>query len=589
MNNIETRANSAAGKGGRQFPAWLVMVLLVLVTMGLYWPAMSCGFVNYDDPLYVTENWHVQGGLTWSGVKWAFYNTGQAAYWAPLMWLSHELACQLFGLQPWGHHLINLLLHAANTVLVYLLFRRLTGAFWQSAIVAALFGWHPLRVESVVWVTERKDVLSICFGLLTLITYARYVEKSKVQSSKSKVWYGLALLLFALGLMSKAMLVTWPMVMVLLDWWPLKRFKVQGSGFKVRSLVWEKVPFFGLAVAASVVTFMAQRHGGAMHVVASLPLGARGGNAWISYCRYLGKLFWPKDLSVFYPHPGYWPMGEVLLAGVLLLGMTVLCIMVRRRYPFMLMGWLWYVGTLVPVIGLVQVGDQAMADRFTYIPSLGVLVMVVWGVCELGRQWRYRVMIWSVMGCGAIMLCLGMTRQQLGYWKDDEALFRHALEVTKNNFLAHNNLGAILLKNNLLDEAMDQFQEAIRLEPDYDDARNNLGTVFLREGQFDEAINQYQKVIRLEPDYAAAHNNLGVAFGQKGQLDKAISQFQEAIRLNADFAEAFYNLGTALGRKGQTDEAIHQFQEAIRLKADYAEARSNLIHALQIKNAPSGR
>ena len=279
MNNIETRANSAAGKGGRQFPAWLVMVLLVLVTMGLYWPAMSCGFVNYDDPLYVTENWHVQGGLTWSGVKWAFYNTGQAAYWAPLMWLSHELACQLFGLQPWGHHLINLLLHAANTVLVYLLFRRLTGAFWQSAIVAALFGWHPLRVESVVWVTERKDVLSICFGLLTLITYARYVEKSKVQSSKSKVWYGLALLLFALGLMSKAMLVTWPMVMVLLDWWPLKRFKVQGSGFKVRSLVWEKVPFFGLAVAASVVTFMAQRHGGAMHVVASLPLGARGGNA----------------------------------------------------------------------------------------------------------------------------------------------------------------------------------------------------------------------------------------------------------------------------------------------------------------------
>ncbi len=440
-NPVPAKASASLTPPTR-FPVWLMAVLLALATVVLYWPATRCDFVNYDDSAYVTKNLHVQGGLTWEGIKWALSNS-VVANWHPLTVLSHMLDCQLYGLNPWGHHLTSVLLHAVNTALVFLLFRRLmslrpgentglrlhTGALWRSVMVAALFGWHPVHVESVAWVSERKDVLSTFFGLLALIYYVRYAQnRATLNPQPSTLNYLLALVFFALGLMSKAMLVTWPLVMLLLDWWPLERFKVRGSGFKVRSLVWEKIPFFGLAVAASVVTFVVQKRGGAVMSFESLPLSARGGNALMSYCRYLGKMFWPVDLAVFYPYPGYLPVAEVLLAGVLLLSITVLCIMVRRRSPFMLTGWLWYVGTLVPVIQLVQTGSHAMADRYTYIPSIGVLVMVVWGVYELGRRWRHRVMIWSVAGGAAIILCLGMTRQQLGYWKDSETLFRHALE-----------------------------------------------------------------------------------------------------------------------------------------------------------------
>src|ERR1017187_4559176 len=318
-----------------RFPAWLMAVMLMLVTIALYCPATGHDFVNYDDPDFVTANPHVQGGLNWEGVKWAFYNTEQAAYWAPLMWLSHMLACQFFGLNAWGHHLINVLLHATNTALVFLVFRRMTRATWRSLILAALFGWHPLRVESVAWVTERKDVLSTLFWMLTLLAYAKYVGASQARDSKSKVWFGTALAMFVFGLMSKAMLVTMPCVLLLLDYWPLERFK---SG-RVWQLVKEKIPFFALAAAASIVTFVVQKQGGAVATVEYLPLGARVGNALISYCRYLEKMFWPTDLAVFYPHPGYWPLAKVLLAGVFLCGISVLLFVKRGRHPFMLMGW----------------------------------------------------------------------------------------------------------------------------------------------------------------------------------------------------------------------------------------------------------
>jgi Flp pilus assembly protein TadD len=624
-------------------PAWLLAVLLALVTVTLYWPVMHCDFVDLDDDIYVTANSHVQSGLTWTGIKWAFSNTQQADYWAPMMWLSHLLACQLFGLNPWGHHLINVLLHAVNTALVFLLFRRLTGATWRSFFVAALFGWHPLRVESVAWVTEQKDVLSAFFGLLSLIFYVRFVQQKEARSKPQGAFVSLilspycwSLFFFALGLMSKAMLVTWPFVMLLLDYWPLQRvssfkFSVSNPATKPSSilnhqfstLVFEKLPFFALAAAASVVTFMAQKHGGAVTPIENLPFDARCGNALISYCRYLGKLFWPTDLAVLYSHPGYWPVGQVLLAGGLILGITVLFIVVWRRYPFLLMGWLWFVGTLVPVIGLVQAGEVAMADRFSYIPSLGLLVLVIWGVSELTRRRWHQAIFLAVAGCATIILCLGLTRQQIGCWKDRQTLFRHALTVTKNNYLAHCSLGTILLNKGQTDEAISQFRETIQLIPDNFKAHNNLGNAFLRKNQVDEAINQFQDVIRLKPGYAEAHNNLGAALGRKGQIDKAISQFQEAIRLAPGNSEAHYNLGTALGqkgqideaisqfqeairlnpgfanahnnlgialsRKGQTDEAIRQFQEAIRWEPGFAEARNNLAHVLESKNAPAGR
>jgi Tfp pilus assembly protein PilF len=590
MRRPETKTNPAAAGASApvmarsRFPVWLLAALLALGTIVLYWPATSHGFVSYDDDLYVTGNSHVQGGLNWEGVKWAFCNP-VASNWHPVTMLSHMLDCQLFGMNPRGHHLTSVLLHAANTVLVFLLLRGLTGALWRSVLVAALFGCHPLHVESVAWVAERKDVLSTFFFLLTLLFYAQYAEPSRVRGPGSKAFYGLTLLFFALGLMSKAMVVTLPLVLLLLDYWPLERFKA-GSAWR---LVMEKIPFYVLAGVMSVVTFLVQKYDGTMNMVQNLPLGARSGNALISCCRYLGKLFWPANLAVFYPHPGYWPIERVLLAGGLILGLTVLLIWKRRRYPYLVMGWLWYCVTLVPVIGLVQVGEQAMADRYAYIPSLGVLILVIWGAYELTRRWRYHELALTVAGGAAMMLCLGLTRQQVGYWQDDETLFRHAIAVTENNYFAHNNLGPVLDRKGQTDEAFSQFQEAVRLKPDDAEVHYNLGFAFLKRGQTDEAFGQYQEAIRLKPDFAEAHYNLGVVLVQKGQTDEAIRQYQETIRLKPDFAKAYNNLGSVLGRKGRIDEAIRQFQEAIRLKPDFAEAHRNLARALEMKNAPAGR
>jgi Tfp pilus assembly protein PilF len=557
---------------GPRFPVWLMAMVLVLVTIALYWPAMRCGFINLDDPDCVTENFHVQSGLTWAGVKWAFSDTQQHAYWAPLTWLSHMLVCQFFGLNPWGHHLLNVLLHAANTALIFVVFQQMTRAPWRSLMLAALFGWHPLRVESVAWVTEREDVLSTLFWMLTLLCYAKYVEASQVGNSKSKVWQGTAMVMFLFGLMSKAMLVSLPFVLLLLDYWPLERFK-PGNWWR---LVKEKIPFFVLTAVMSVVTFVAQKQGGAVKTFEYLPFGARVGNSLISYCRYIGKTFWPTDLAVFYPHPGYWPLEKVALAGIILCGISVLLFVARRRYPYMLVGWLWFVGTLVPVIGLVQVGGQAMADRFTYVPSLGMLILTIWGAYELAKGWRFNVIVMPLAGAMAMVICLAMTRQQLGYWKDSETLFRHTAEVTKNNYIAYNNVGAALLDQGQTEEAMGQFQEAIRINPEDAEAHYNLGVALFKKNKTNAATGEFREAIRIKPDYAEAHNNLGTTLLNQGKTDNAASQFQEATRLKPDYALAHYNLGVALFNQGQTGEAASQFQEAVRLKPDYVEAHINL-------------
>ena len=416
----------------------------------------------------------------------------------------------------------------------------------------------------------------------------------------SSIFYLLSLSFFALGLMSKPMLVTWPLVMLLLDYWPLgrmqnaaastthhvSRFTFHVSRTNLLPLLFEKIPFFALVLLGSIATFVAQKHGGAVETVENLPLGARTANALISYGRYLGKLFWPADLAVFYPRPGHWPLGMVLLAGGLVLGLSGLVWGLRRRHPYGLVGWLWFLGTLIPVIGLVQVGGQAMADRYTYLPSLGVLILSVWGACELTRVWRYRVMPLCVVGGGASLLCLALTRQQLGHWQDNETLFRQALVVTENNQIAHKSLGDALDKKGQTDEAIGHFQEAIRLKPGYADAHNNLGNTLLKKGQADEAIGHFQEAIRLKPGYANAYNNLGNALLKKGQPGEAIRQYQEAIRLEPADANTHYNLGNAFLKNGQPDEAIRQYQEAIRLKRDSPAACYNLGIVFGMKGQP---
>jgi tetratricopeptide (TPR) repeat protein len=565
----------------------------MLVTIAVYWPATHHDFVNYDDDLYLTENAHVTGGLTWENARWAF-GSGHAANWHPLTWLSHMLDCQLFGVKPWGHHFTSVLFHAFNAALVFVLLQRLTGALWPSLWVAALFALHPLRVESVAWIAERKDVLSGFFGLLALIFYARYAaRRQSAQGSESQARpapasatrrssgdFALALFFLALGLMSKPMLVTWPFVMLLLDYWPLNRVPPAGSKQQVpalKRLLIEKLPFFALVALACVVTFCVQKSGG---TVGTLPIGTRVGNALVSYLRYLQKLFWPANLAVFYPQPDEWPIELVALALGLLVAASAVLWLKRKPYPFLLVGWLWFAGTLVPVIGLVQVGQQAMADRYTYLPSIGVFLLVVWGTCEFAGRYRMALLIASST---ALIICAGLTREQLACWQNSEALFQHALKVTDNNYVAHNNLGAALAAKGQVEEAIAHYQEAIRLRSDDAKFHSNLGNALGIRGRIDEAIAPLQEAVRLKPNYAETHNDLGMALATKGRMDDAIREFQEAIHLKPDFADPHSHLGSALNAQGRTDEAIQEFQQALRLNPDYAEVHNKLGFALSRK------
>jgi tetratricopeptide (TPR) repeat protein len=486
-----------------------------------------------------------------------------------------------------------MLLHAANAVLVFLVFRSMTGAFWRCAALAALFALHPLQVDSVAWVAERKTLLSAFFWLLATGVYVGYARRksragavSSVEARHATLDYWLALVFFALGLMCKPVLVTFPFVLLLLDYWPLQRLQIenQQSTFKnLQPLLREKVPFFVLAAGSSVITILAHQALGSLDSVSKLPWDTRLENALVSYVRYLGKAFWPSRLAVFYPYPAAWPMWEVVACGLLLLVISGLVLGTARSRPWWLVGWFWFLGVLVPFIGLVQAGAQAMADRFMYVPAIGLLVGLIWGLHGLAKGGRYQQVGSSVVGGAAVVLCLALTRQQLGHWKNSETLFRHALEVTANNYIAHCALGTALGKEGQIDEAVSQYQEAIRLKPDYALAHYDLGTLLAKKGQTDEAISQFQEALRLKPDYAEAQNNLGNALDKNGQIDKALRQYQEAIRLKPDDALAHNNLGNALDKKGQTDAAISQYQEAIRLKPDAAEAHYNLGNALDKK------
>lgn len=626
-------------RGQGEFPAWLLAAALALATLALYWPAMECGFLNFDDNEYVTDNAQTQKGLAWENIRWAF-STPVSANWHPLTMWSHMLDCQVFGLQPWGHHLTSVLLHALNTALVFLLLRRLlrrrgeaaappAGALWLSAFAAALFGWHPLHVESVAWVAERKDVLSTGFFLLALLAYLRFADerierwrryrrrktekgnpgdgtifgllkdtighRHKPAEREERMAFGLCLAAFALGLLCKAMVVTLPLVLLLLDYWPLRRFVISDLRSTIfRRLVLEKLPFFALAAAASIVTYAVQDQFQAVAAVESFPLHARAGNALISCCRYLGKFFWPAHLAIYYPLPAYWPGGEILLAGGFLSGVSVWFFRLRNRHPCLLMGWLWFLVTLTPVIGLVKVGGQAMADRYLYIPSIGLLILTLWGADALGRRlpdffakkpensqpplsgeesgersaeseepsnlqsptsniehpvWAATV---SLAGVAALVACCVLTRQELAYWKNSETLWKRAIAVTDKNVVAHIFLGNACLLKGQTDAAM-----------------------------LDAAMAEYHEALRLEPKSVLGHVNLGVALFDSKRLDEAVGELQTTLGLDPNNEKAHYFLGLTLMAKGQTDEAINQLHEALRLRPGDADAQRCLAQALK--------
>ena len=532
---------------------YTICLLLILLTLAAFWQTLGNEFVNYDDDDYVTKNIQVQAGLTKDGVIWAFTKP-HSANWHPLTWLSHMLDYRIYKLNPMGHHLTNLLFHIANVLLLYWVLVTMTKYTWRSAFVAALFAVHPLHVESVAWVAERKDVLSTFFWMLTMLAYVSYVRDRKIGK------YLLVVVLFALGLMSKPMLVTLPFALLLLDYWPLGRFQ-KANGWK---LVWEKLPLFVLSAASSVVTYLAQQKGGA--VVEHLPAGERIANALVSYLAYIGKMLWPRNLAVFYPHPrAALPVWQTVAAAALLALASVLVIRFARRRPYLATGWLWYLGTLLPVIGLVQVGVQAMADRYTYVPLIGLFIIIAWGVPDLvslgKKPSRSRYLgVPAVAVIAALAIC---TWIQTGHWRDSIVLFEKALASTSGNYVAHHNLGVALQDQGRLGDAIAHYRTALRLLPDYADAHRNLAVALVRQGRIGEATDHLLAAVRINPLDIQARYNLGLAMSVRGKIEEAVFQYREALRVDLENSQVSNNLAWILAT--HPDPRIRNSGEAVRL------------------------
>lgn len=534
--------------------------VLALVTVVPYVQVRQHDFVNYADDLYITGNTTVQTGLTAESVRWALTAT-DAASWHPVTWWSHMLDVQLYGLRPVGHHLTNVALHALATALLFLVLARLTAAPWRSAFVAALFGLHPLNVEVVAWVAERRTILSVLFGLLAMWTYAGWVARGGVGR------YLLVVFWFATSLMAKPVLVTLPFVLLLLDLWPLGRFGATGGqpAAGVPRLVLEKVPLFALAAASSAVTFVVQSRAGG---VLARPLPDRVANTLVSYVQYLRTVLWPFELGVFYPLPAAWPAVMVAGAATLLLAITGVTIAAWRRRPHVAVGWLWYLGTLVPMIGLVHLGEQARADRYTYFPAIGLFVMLVWSIPDRPRVPAVRAAV-----AMAILGGLGvLTWTQVGYWRNSRTLFEHALAVSPDASPAHDHLGMALADQGDIDAAIKHYQEAIRLDPRAARAYGNLGVAHANRGKIDEAIKDYEQALAIRPGWSVLHANLASAYTQQNQLDRATDQLREAVRLESTVPEYHYNLAVVYAQQDKHDEAAAAFREALRLRPRYPDA-----------------
>jgi tetratricopeptide (TPR) repeat protein len=556
---------------GRALP---VCSLLIVTTFFVFWAARSFDFVNYDDQDYVTANPHVQSGLSWSNLKWAF-TSGHASNWHPLTWLSHQLDRELLGVNPGPQHLVNVVFHALNAGLLFLVLRQLSGAHWRSALVSALFALHPLRAESVAWISERKDMLSAFFLFLTLGAYGRYAAPKELQTKPQNrlFWYGVSLACFALGLMCKPMVVTTPFLLLLLDYWPLGRLNDANFRSQTIRLIVEKIPFFLLTATSCVITYFVQRSGGAIST--SLPFGDRAANALVSYIRYIVKTIWPHNLSVLYPHPGQWPAWEVAVAAILLTTLTVGALLQIRRRPYLLVGWFWFLGGLVPVIGVVQVGIQSMADRYTYLPSIGLFVIFSWALGEAVER-RPLLRPTAVAAASlAIGICGLLCFHQIQFWRDSQTLFQRAVDVTSNNYLAYNNLGYFLWGRGQPEQAKENYIKSIAINPLYPDALNNLGFALAGEGKYGEAIRYYLAALRVSPGQSEIHNNLGNSYSELGHLNEAIEQYGIVLSQKPDHADANNNLGIALAMQGKFEQALEHFDAAIRSRPGYASAHSN--------------
>ena len=556
---------------------------LVLATVALYWPVIGHDFINIDDPRFVTDNEHTRAGVTWSGICWAF-QTVQTEMWHPLTWLSHMADCQLFGITPGGHHFTNLLLHAANTVLVFLLLEKMTGGIWRSTIVAGLFAWYPLNVESVAWVSERKGVLCALFWLSSMMAYVCYSKKS------GKLSFLLSLLLFAGALMSKSVAVTLPFVLLLFDFWPLQRFQTFSATSRLRAataLMVEKIPFFALTLVANVVAVFAQHAGDNLISLAQLPVETRLANAMINYVVYLSKTIWPSKLAVFYPYISHLAVGPIVGAALLLAALTIFCALSARQRPWLAVGWFWFLGTLIPVIGLVQYGFQSVDDRYMYVPSLGLFVAAVWELeNRFARHPRGRQLLWLLGGTTlAGYFCVSAI--QLSYWQNSLTLAAHALKVTSNNYVACDSMGRALAAEGQFERAVPFYAEAVRIEPDWPQGQFSLGMALGDMGRTNEAIEHLQAFVKLTPKQLGGHLYLARMLMRYGRTEQAIGEFTEVLRLEPGFVEAQASLGVLLASQGKIAEAIPHFAEAVRLNPNDPNMRFNYGLALLGNHQPA--
>ncbi|MGD2125163.1 MAG: tetratricopeptide repeat protein [Desulfobacteraceae bacterium] len=581
----------------KHHPDIIISLFLVATILVVFWQVQNHEFLNLDDDLYITENRIVRRGLTWEGLIWAF-STSDISYWHPVTWLSHMVDCQLYGSNPRGHHFNSLLLHAANALLLFLALRRLTGARWRSAAVAAMFALHPLNIESVAWAADRKNVLSTFFWMLTVWSYAYYAE--------SPGWkrYLIVFTCLAVGLMAKPMLVSLPFVLLLLDYWPLGRLrfgeaggrsnitnqKSRGSTFQRAGLrlILEKIPLLVLSVASICLSSLSAKEQGILLPTRVVPAGLRIENALVSYLIYMKKMIWPIDLAVFYPYPEFVPFWAVAGAAFLLAGITLLGIRVRRQMPYLAVGWLWYIGTLLPVIGLVQQGLwPAMADRFAYIPLIGLFIMVVWGFAPLAAKWPFQRILPAICP-GILLLWFTMVSWvQLGHWKNSATLFERALDVTSNNFLAHMNLGSALANLGREKRAIIHFNKALETGyPRPEQVHFNLGKALSSLSHRDEAILQHRQALKIAPNYIDPHISLGSISLRSGEWDKALYHFYRVLEIDKENTKAHNNIGVVMLHQGKLDEALTHLRAALQIDPHYEVARKNLAIALSRKGSP---